>query len=84
MPPLPAAFRLQLLALGLGFALLVGNTAAGLASGLARSLALTAATVLCALAQITSFDSLNVFHVIHPTLYFLSANYDTTIRILCQ
>ncbi len=74
---------MQLLAL-LGFALLIGNAAAGLASGLARGLALTTTAVLCTLAQVTSFDSLNVFHVIHPTLYFLSANYDTTIRILCQ
>ena len=44
------------------FALLVGNAAAGLASGLARGLALAAATVLCALAKVTSLDSLNMLH----------------------
>ena len=44
------------------FALLICNAAAGLTSGLARGLALTAAAVLCAVAEITSVDSLNVFH----------------------
>ena len=59
MPPDPAAFcYLQLLA----FALLVGNAAAGLASGLAGSLAFAAAAVLGAFAQITRFDGLNMFH----------------------
>ena len=59
MPPVSAAFRyLQLLA----FALLVGNTAAGLAGRLAGSLALAAATILSAIAQIASFNGLDVFH----------------------
>ena len=44
------------------FAGLVCNTTAGLASGLAGSLAFAAAAVLCAFAQITGFQSLNSFH----------------------
>jgi len=44
------------------FALLVCNAAAGLASGLARSLAFAAAAVLCAFAQVTGFQSLDMFH----------------------
>jgi hypothetical protein len=44
------------------FALLICNTAAGFASGLARSLALTAATVLCAFAKVASFDRFDMFH----------------------
>ena len=57
-----AAFdHLQLLAF-LAFALLVCDTAAGLASGLAGSLAFAATAVLGAFAQITSFDGLNMFH----------------------
>ena len=64
MPPKPAAFRhVQLL-----LALLVCDTAAGLASGLAGSLALTAATVLSAVAQVAGLDGLNMFHGI--TLQF--------------
>ena len=43
-------------------ALLVGNAAAGLASGLAGSLALAATAVLSALAKITSLDSLDMLH----------------------
>jgi len=53
---------MQLLALLSVFALLVSNATAGLASGLARSLALAAATVLGAVTQITSLDGLNVLH----------------------
>ena len=44
------------------FALLVSDTAAGLASGLARGLALAATTVLCACAKVTCLNSLDVFH----------------------
>ena len=46
----------------LAFALLVSNTAAGLASRLARSLAFATAAVLSAFTQVASFDGLNVFH----------------------
>ena len=53
-------FVLQLLFLA--FALLVCNTAAGLACGLAGSLAFAAAAVLCGLAKILSSESLDVLH----------------------
>jgi len=43
-------------------ALLVGNATAGLASGLARSLAFAAATVVQACSQITGFQSLDMVH----------------------
>ena len=60
---LTAAFnRLQLLAFLSALALLICDTAAGLAGRLARSLALTAATVLGAVAQVASFNGLNMFH----------------------
>jgi hypothetical protein len=41
---------------------LVSNAAACFASGLARSLALAAATVFRAFAKVACFDCLNVFH----------------------
>ena len=50
--------QLQLLAL----ALLIGDTAAGLASRLAGSLALAAAAVISALAQVAGLDGLDMFH----------------------
>ena len=53
---------MQLLAFLGVLAFLVCNAAAGLASRLAGSLALAAATVLCALAQVTSFDGLDSLH----------------------
>ena len=55
-------YDLQLLALFGAFALLVRNAAAGLASRLAGSLALAAAAVLSAFAQVTGFDGKNTFH----------------------
>ena len=62
MPP-KAAFQLsELLFFLLALALLICNAAAGLASGLARGLALAATAVLCAVAEITSVNSLNAFH----------------------
>ena len=51
-------FVLQLLFLA--FALLVCNTAAGLASRLAGSLAFAAAAVLCGLAEVLGCESLDV------------------------
>ena len=54
-----AIFKELLLAL----ALLISNTAAGLASRLARGLALAASAVLSALAKILCFNSLDVFHI---------------------
>ena len=74
MPPGMAAFpcfaivavfrRTKLLAFLLGaFALLVSNAAAGLACGLAGSLAFAAAAVLLACAEIAGLDGLDVFHI---------------------
>ena len=64
MPPQGGIFRLahKLLVI-LVFALLIRNTAAGLASGLTRGLALTATAVLRALAKILRFQSLNMLHI---------------------
>ena len=45
------------------FALLVCDTAAGLASGLTRGLAFAATAVLCALAKILGVQSLDVLHI---------------------
>ena len=53
---------MQLLALLGALALLVCDAAAGLAGGLAGSLALAAATVLCALAEVAGLDGLNMLH----------------------
>ena len=61
MPPMRWAFFSVYLFLAL--ALLVSDTAAGLASRLARGLALAASTVLCALAKVLGFNSLDVFHI---------------------
>ena len=52
----------SLLAFLLVFAGLIGDAAAGLASGLAGSLALAAAAVLGALAQVTGNQSLDMLH----------------------
>ena len=54
-------FALQLLAF-LVLASLVGNAAAGLASGLARGLAFTATAIFCACTEILGFDSLDMLH----------------------
>ena len=65
MPPETAAFlRLQLLAFLSVFAVLVCDTAAGLASGLARGLAFAAAAVLCALAEVAGVQSFDMFHTV--------------------
>ena len=53
---------MQLLALVMVLALLISDTAACFASGLARCLALTATAVLCAFAEITSLNCLDMFH----------------------
>ena len=54
-----------LLSLGV-LALLVCNTAAGLASRLAGGLAFAAAAALCALNEITGTNGLDVFHNSNP------------------
>ena len=61
MPPHRAAFLFLLAFLG-ALALLIGDAAAGLASGLAGSLALAATAVLSAVAKITGLDSLDMLH----------------------
>ena len=53
---------MQLLALLGTLTLLVCNAAAGLASRLAGGLALAAAAVLSAVAQVASLDSLDMLH----------------------
>ena len=66
MPPAGGIFivskLLALLALLGALALLVRDTAAGLASRLAGSLALAAATLLCALAQVAGLNGLDMLH----------------------
>jgi hypothetical protein len=62
MPPVSAAFQYRQCSCLLVLALLVGNTTAGLAGRLARGLALTAAAVLGAVAQILGFDGLDTLH----------------------
>ena len=57
------------------FALLIGDAAAGLARGLAGSLAFAAAALLGALAQIAGRQCLNMRHIIHPPFTY-SAHYD--------
>ena len=65
----------KLLAFLCVFALLVCDTAACLASGLARSLAFAATAVLCALAKVASLKSLDVFHDKPPNIVL--TNYNT-------
>ena len=63
MPPISAAFwDMQLLAFFGALALLVCNAATCLTSRLAGCLALAATAVFSTVAQVTSFDSLDVFH----------------------
>ena len=72
MPPCFGGILIVLLAFlvfGLRLALLVSDTAAGLASRLARSLAFAATAVLCALAEATGLQRLNVFHNAPPKIY---------------
>ena len=66
---------MQLLAFLGALALLVCDAAAGLASGLAGSLALAASAVLSALAKVLRFNSLDVLHNLPPNKY-LPCNYN--------
>jgi len=77
------AFLLQNLFLSvLVFASLICNTAAGLASGLAGSLAFAATAVLCAFAKVTSFDCLDMFHFnILRKCKLISVNYTPTAAL---
>ena len=80
MPSVTTAFqRLQLLLFG-ALALLVGNAAAGLASGLAGGLALAATAVLCAVAQVLGFQSLNLHGMfLHIKIFSLSVTHSAAI-----
>ena len=62
MPPVVQAAPLVLSLLLLVLALLIGDAAAGLAGRLARGLALAAAALLGALAQVAALDGLNSLH----------------------
>ena len=62
MPPVVQAAPLVLSLLLLVLALLIGDAAAGLAGRLARGLALAAAALLGALAQVAGLDGLNSLH----------------------
>ena len=73
---------LALLALLGALALLVSDTAAGLASRLAGSLALAAAALLCALAKVTGLNGLDVLH--DGYLHKNSTVYYSTKSTLCQ
>ena len=72
MPPKQAAFSiLQLFAFLFAFTLLICNTAAGLASRLAGSLALAASALFSAFTKVLCFDSLDVLHNLPPNKYYL-------------
>ena len=77
MPPHSAAFIL--FSVSAVLTLLVCDTAAGLASGLAGSLALAATAILRALAKILGFNSLNMLHDRTSKIYLL-LNYSTYIK----
>ena len=64
------------------FALLISNTARGLASRLARGLALAASAVLCALAKVLCIKCLNTLHKIYPPINIdLRTNYITLFAL---
>ena len=73
MPPFDRRhfWFLQLLAFLAALALLVGDAAAGLAGRLAGSLALAAAAVLRAVAQIAGFDGLNMSHFNYLPIFYI-------------
>jgi len=62
MPPCGGTSQINLFAFLFVFALLISNTAAGLASRLAGGLAFAATAVFSAFAKVTSFDSFDMFH----------------------
>jgi hypothetical protein len=64
-----AAFILVVFPL-LVLALLICDTAAGLAGRLARGLAFAATAILCAVAKIAGFNSLNMLHYIFLRGFF--------------
>lgn len=62
------------------FALLIGNAAARLASGLAGGLTFAAAAVLGTFAQVTSFQSLDMFHCYIPPSVIHNNHYTVFLR----
>ena len=68
MPPTGGILRFLITCL-LVLALLVSDTAACLASGLAGCLTFAAATVLCTVAEIASFKGLDMFHNEPPKIF---------------
>ncbi len=62
MPPFEGGIFLKFFLLVAVLTLLISNAAACLASRLAGGLALAATAVLCALAHVTGFKSLDSFH----------------------
>ena len=66
MPPKKGGTLIGKLFAFLALALLICNTAAGLASRLAGSLALAASAVLCAIAKVLSLNGSDVFHSTPP------------------
>ena len=66
MPPKKGGTLIGKLFAFLALALLICNTAAGLTSRLAGSLALAASAILCAFAKVLCFNGLDVFHSTPP------------------
>jgi len=60
--------KIRLFAFLCVFALLVSDTAACLASRLARCLAFAAAAVLSALAKVSRIQCFDMFHGVHPPI----------------
>ena len=56
------ALKRRILLAFLILALLISYAAAGLASRLARGLAFAASAILCAVAKVSCFNGLNMFH----------------------
>jgi len=69
MPPKKAAFKcIGLFVVLFALALLICDTAAGLASRLAGGLALAATAVLSALAKVLCIKSFDTLHYQHPPM----------------
>ncbi len=83
MPPRGRHFPTNLFFFSFVFALLVSDAAAGLACGLAGGLAFAASAVLCAFAEVTGFDSFDMFHFGCLRYLLISINY-TPLKVLSQ
>lgn len=80
--------KYRLLFVVLVFALLVSDTAAGLACRLAGGLALTAAALLSGLAELLGFQSLNTFHdnflSVYTQLVFFQLYHILSVLSICS